>query len=42
MDFYAVLDEVLDLLRRRGRVTYARAAACYPLEHMRSGVYDAA
>ena len=22
MDFYAVLDQVLDLLRQRGRVTY--------------------
>jgi hypothetical protein len=22
MDFYAVLDQVVDLLRRRGRVTY--------------------
>ena len=42
MDFYEVLDQGLDLLRRRGWVTYARAAVCYPLAHMRSGVYDAA
>lgn len=37
MDFYAVLDEVLDLLCQRGRVTYNAQALQHLLTHSFSG-----
>ena len=32
MDFYAVLDQVLDLLRQRGRVTYSALKRQFELD----------
>jgi hypothetical protein len=37
MDFYEVLDDVLELLRSRGRVTYRALKAQFQLDDEQSG-----